>query len=342
MRQTDAAASATTHPVTDAFESLTITHDQLWLGSAPWQAPLAILPLGGVAAVPGELRLPPCPLIGVGDAAHPLAQLVDVVVEPPVSLEALTCAIVARPLAAAVIVQLLRLLPQLSPESGLAAESQAYALLQGSEEHRQWLAGRGAAGHVPAGRVHAERTGCMVRLTLDNPARGNAIDRTMRDALHEGLMLAAVDDSVRRIMLAGRGRCFSLGAELSEFGTTRDPALAHAIRQQTLPAMMAWRVADRLEAHVHGACVGAGLELAAWAGRVIARRDAWFQLPELAMGVLPGAGGCVSLIRRIGRQRTAAMILSGKRITAGRALEWGLVDELVDDFSADDGELDLG
>ncbi|RIL07464.1 MAG: enoyl-CoA hydratase, partial [Proteobacteria bacterium] len=88
---------------------------------------------------------------------------------------------------------------------------------------------------------------------------------------------------------------------------------------------------DRLEAHLHGACIGAGVELAAFAGRVVARADAWFALPELSMGLVPGAGGTVSLPRRIGRQRTAWLALSGARLDARTALGWGLVDELVDD-----------
>jgi enoyl-CoA hydratase/carnithine racemase len=71
--------------------------------------------------------------------------------------------------------------------------------------------------------------------------------------------------------------------------------------------------------------------MAAWAKRFTAAPGAWFQLPELAMGVLPGAGGCVSLTRRIGRQRTALLILSGKRITARTALGWGLIDAIVDE-----------
>ena len=65
--------------------------------------------------------------------------------------------------------------------------------------------------------------------------------------------------------------------------------------------------------------------------RLTASPEAWFQLPELAMGILPGAGGCVSLTRRIGRQRTALMILSGKRLNARQALAWGLVDAVMDE-----------
>jgi enoyl-CoA hydratase/carnithine racemase len=79
---------------------------------------------------------------------------------------------------------------------------------------------------------------------------------------------------------------------------------------------------------VHGACAGAGVELPAFAGRVIADPGTTFLLPELAMGLIPGAGGTVSLPRRIGRERTAKLALSGEPIDAKTALDWGLVDEL--------------
>jgi enoyl-CoA hydratase/carnithine racemase len=70
------------------------------------------------------------------------------------------------------------------------------------------------------------------------------------------------------------------------------------------------------------------VELPAFAGRVAARADATFWLPELALGLCPGAGGTVSLPRRIGRQRTAWLALSGRAIDARTALDWGLVDEV--------------
>jgi enoyl-CoA hydratase/carnithine racemase len=166
-------------------------------------------------------------------------------------------------------------------------------------------------------------------LTLDSPETGNAIDRTLRDELYEGLSLAALDREIATIELRARGKAFSLGAALGEFGTTIDPATAHAIRARTLPAHAAARCAERLEVYVQGACVGSGLELAAWARRIVATPTAWFQLPELAMGIIPGAGGCVALNRRIGRQRTALLVLSGQRLSARQALGWGLVDEIA-------------
>ena len=78
----------------------------------------------------------------------------------------------------------------------------------------------------------------------------------------------------------------------------------------------------------HGACVGAGTEITAFAGRVIAAPDAFFALPEVRMGLVPGAGGSVSVPRRIGRWRAAWLMLTGERLTAETALRWGLADEI--------------
>lgn len=309
--------------------SLTITADRLFAGLERWEGPLAFVDLDRATHWPEQLVLPPHPVIGHGNTDHPLAGKLDAVVETPVSAEAVMRQVEVSPRAAAISVQLLRLLSSLSPEAGLIAESLAYGLLQGSAEHRAWLDGR-SGGYIGQRAVRLERAGDHVTITLDHPASGNAIDRAMRDALYEAFELAALDTDVR-VSLRGAGRTFSLGAELAEFGTTADPATAHAIRMQTLPARLIARCAERLDVHVQGGCVGAGLEMAAWASTFTAASDAWFQLPELAMGVLPGAGGCVSLTRRIGRQRTALLILSGKRISARTALDWGLVDRIVDE-----------
>jgi enoyl-CoA hydratase/carnithine racemase len=89
-------------------------------------------------------------------------------------------------------------------------------------------------------------------------------------------------------------------------------------------------VAERVRVEVHGACVGAGIELPAFAARVVAHPAAFFQLPEIGMGLIPGAGGTVSLPRRIGRQRTAWLALTGSRLDAPTALAWNLIDEVCD------------
>lgn len=299
---------------------------------SPWDEPLAVVDLDAGGDWPSDPVLPPCPLVGLGRRDHPAAVHCDAVIEPPASLAAVERQVLAAPRAAAVAVQLLRMVPQLPDLAALDAESLAYATLQGSAEHRDWLARRSEAVPQPEGRIEMKRDDGLLEIILSRPAAGNAIDREMRDGLALAMSLALLDQTVERAILRGEGRCFSLGADLAEFGTTTDPATAHAIRALVLPSRFAVGCSDRLEAHLHGACVGAGLELAAWAHRVVARSDAWFHLPELAMGIIPGAGGCVSLSRRIGRQRTALMLLSGRRISVRTALAWGLVDAIVDDL----------
>jgi enoyl-CoA hydratase/carnithine racemase len=76
--------------------------------------------------------------------------------------------------------------------------------------------------------------------------------------------------------------------------------------------------------------LGSGIELPAFAHHVSAAPKSFFQLPELNFGLIPGAGGCASISRRIGRQHTAWMVLSGKKINARQALAWGLIDEIRD------------
>jgi enoyl-CoA hydratase/carnithine racemase len=148
----------------------------------------------------------------------------------------------------------------------------------------------------------------------------------MRDALTEAFQLVRLDPDITSVEVSANGPCFSAGGDLSEFGTVTDPMTAHEIRLRRMPARFLAAIADRCHVRVHGACVGAGIELPAFAGRISAAPDTFFQLPEVGMGLIPGAGGCVSIPRRIGRQRTAYMALTGRRIEASLALAWGLID----------------
>jgi len=88
--------------------------------------------------------------------------------------------------------------------------------------------------------------------------------------------------------------------------------------------------ADRVVVNVHGACIAAGIEIPAFARRITATPDAHFVLPELSLGLIPGAGGTASIVRRIGRHRMAYMALRQCAITAPTALAWGLVNEMDD------------
>ena len=143
-----------------------------------------------------------------------------------------------------------------------------------------------------------------------------------------GLLVACGDASVERVVLDGAGPSFCSGGDLAEFGTLPDPATAHLVRLTRSPARLLAELGPRLEVRLHGACIGAGIEMAAFAGRVIAHIDAVISLPEVGLGLIPGAGGTVSLPRRIGRHRTAELALGGGPIDAPTAQKWGLVDAI--------------
>lgn len=277
------------------------------------------------------LRALPAPVIGVGDTGAPLANACDALVAGPDAAAPLLDNIRRSPLAAMVFVQVLRMTETLPLSDALAAESLAYATLQNGPEFRAW---RDACAPLPAApdetgpAVLIERCDEHLRLTLNRPANRNGMTVEMRDALCEALQLALLDTSLTRIEIRARGKCFSTGGDLREFGTAPDPATAHLVRALALPGRLLAACASRSEAFVHGACVGSGIEFPAFAAGITATPDAWFQLPELKYGLIPGAGGCVSIARRIGRQHTAWLGLSGQRIGAQHALSWGLVDRL--------------
>ena len=145
--------------------------------------------------------------------------------------------------------------------------------------------------------------------------------------LADALSVAVVDESVT-VELRGAGPSFSSGGDLAEFGTFPDPATAHVSRLTRSPGRLVGLLGPRCTAFLHGACMGAGIEVSAFAGRVVADPDAVISLPELGIGLVPGAGGTVSISARIGRHRAALMALSTRSVPASTALEWGLVDDL--------------
>jgi hypothetical protein len=276
-----------------------------------------------------------CPVIGVmpgADNAFPDTAC-DAVVSSETELSGLAANVAHAPLAAAALVQVLRTTASLPIRDALTVESLAYAALQAGPEFRRWLAGLRAAERPvaeDAPPVLAERSGDRLTIVLNRPANRNALSVEMRDALCEALELAVADPAIRTVSISGAGRCFSVGGDLAEFGSTPDPATGHAIRAIRMPALLLAECADRAEFRLHGACIGAGIELPAFGRRVVARAYSFFQLPEITFGLIPGAGGCVSLPRRIGRQRTAYLALSARRINAAIALRWRLIDTLTD------------
>ena len=255
------------------------------------------------------------------------------------SVAACTEALVQRvdrwPQAAAVCDDVLRSIDPAAPaRGGLVTESLAYSTLQSGREFRDWLARRGpASSPTTPDPVLVERQGDSLNIWLNRPTRHNAFSTDMRQGLLDALTIAQLDTSVDRVLLAGNGPSFCSGGDLAEFGSFEDPASAHVARTRYSPALaldeLSVRLGEGLQAHVHGQVLGSGLEMAAFCGRVEAHPESHFGLPELALGLIPGAGGTVSVTRRIGRWRTAYLVLSGCTLTSATALEWGLIDAVA-------------
>lgn len=281
---------------------------------AQWHDLLAAL---GLTLTPAGAQDPPRPSVALPDPAAAAS-----------SLQAIAA---ACPQACLVLSQVLRASAGLEVRSALNVESFAYSTLLGGAEFRRWLDSRPARPVPPPGpdpAVLTERDDGVMRMTLNRPARRNAYSRELRDAFAEALLVPALDDTITRVVIEGAGPSFCSGGDLDEFGTAPDTATAHFIRTSGGAAGLLHRVADRTEVRLHGACVGAGIELAAFAGRVIAQPGTTFRLPEVGMGLIPGAGGTVSIPRRIGPWRTLYLALSGTALDVDTAARWGLVDQI--------------
>lgn len=284
------------------------------------------------STVIGAIGKTPCPTIGVGDGNTPLSKAVDLHCTDLGQAQSLLDNICEKPIAAMTLCQVLRITENMPLEQALTVESLAFSALQASEEHRCWQ-----ATHIPkptepdtGPAVLLNRQADILEATLNRPTRRNSFSVEIRDGLVETFQMVCMDDSIKKVILKGAGKCFSVGGELDEFGHVPSSAAGHMIRSIQFPARWLSRCADRVEVEVQSACIGAGIELPSFAGKVSARANAYFQLPELSMGVIPGAGGCIGITRRIGRQRTAYMAISGKKIKATQALEWGLIDQIID------------
>lgn len=305
------------------------------LSTADWSdpaVPAAIAALGERSVVTVGWSSVPLPSL-----AQPLLEALTMTLAPggpgaswvddAAGVETVVATASVAPGAAVTLATLLRATATTNAHDGLQLESLAYSMLLGGPEFATWRATRPVrAMPVVEHPVLVDRHDDVLTVTLNRPERHNAFSRAVRDGLIDALDVARLDPTVTEVILAGAGRSFCSGGDLDEFGTATDPVAAHLVRLARSAGWAVDRIHNRVTAHVHGACVGAGIEVPAFAARIEASADAWFRLPELTMGLIPGAGGTVSITRRIGRWRTAYLALSGRHLDAATALEWGLVD----------------
>lgn len=279
-------------------------------------------------AAQAYLQHAPALTLAVGHVPAPLRDLFDLVVDDALVADSVTASFERAPRAAIAAALLVR---NPSPDvwAGLVAESATYSLLQAGPEFADWLAGRAPAQPPDddSPRVRVGGDDDLTEIVLTRPARHNALDPQLRDELFAALL--GEYGSTGPIVVRAEGPSFCSGGDLDTFGTFPDPVTSHLIRLSRSLARAFHELADRLVVGIHGACLGAGIELPAFASHVVAADDARIGLPELDLGLVPGAGGTVSITHRVGGRRMLELLLLDGTITAADALEWGLVDEVV-------------
>ena len=287
---------------------------------APWRVLVGVVDAPTQDAAPGLLDVCLCS----GTAGDGWVRVPDLDTAVTIAHEACT----ASPRAAGVLTQVLRLNEGRGPAAGLATESLAYSMLLSGSEFRMWREGHPARAPRPSpDPVTTHWDDEAVQIVLNRPEVRNAYDPAMRDALVDALRAVGSHPARMEVRLTGAGPDFCSGGDLSWFGAAVDATEAHAVRTARSPGPLLSALGAITS--VHGACVGAGIELPAFCPRIEAHPDSWFQLPEVSMGLIPGAGGTASILARIGRRRLAWMALSGVRVDAAEALSWGLIDVIT-------------
>ncbi len=208
---------------------------------------------------------------------------------------------------------------------------------------------QGEAGAAAAGAAHGphlliETAGPVLRITLDNPRRKNALTVGMIDAIADAVEAAGRDDTTRVIVLGATGDDFCTGIDLAEANTSggagdrgarAKPRTGHLQRSFTYGAHRMIRALDAVQvpvvAGVRGWAAGIGNMLALSADVVIATPSAKFWVPFVTKGFTPDSGNTYLLPRLVGVARAKEMILRGKPVDGERAARWGLVSDCVAD-----------
>jgi 3-hydroxyacyl-CoA dehydrogenase len=174
--------------------------------------------------------------------------------------------------------------------------------------------------------------GDIAVITLNSPPV-NALSAKVREGLYEGFKAAGADPAAKAIVLICEGRTFIAGADITEFGgAMAGPSL------QDVQDMME-NSPKPVIAAIHGTVLGGGLEVALCAHFRVAVPSAKFGLPEVNLGLLPGAGGTQRLPRVVGPERALEMMTTGRHVPAKEALAGGLADELVEEGKLKEGAL---
>ena len=177
--------------------------------------------------------------------------------------------------------------------------------------------------------VDVEREGPVARIFLNRPEKANALNSAMLEELRNAFHNLASEPGLRVVVLGGKGKTFCGGADTRELGSLNASnagafvekihRVCAAIRELPVPVV----------ARLHGAVIGAGLEIAAACDLRVAADGTKFAMPEVKLGI-PSVVEAALLPRLMGSGRAAWLVLTGEAIDARRALEWGLIEEIGD------------
>jgi 3-hydroxyacyl-CoA dehydrogenase len=171
--------------------------------------------------------------------------------------------------------------------------------------------------------VDLDRRGRVAVITVNNPPV-NALSQHVRQGLRDGITQAVADAGVAAIVIVCAGRTFIAGADITEFGKPPQAPSLHDVLDLIEGS------AKPVVAAVHGTALGGGLEVTLACHYRVGVKDARFGLPEVKLGLLPGAGGTQRLPRVVGVEKALGMMVSGDPIRADDALKSGLIDEIVE------------
>src|SRR3954467_4833382 len=176
--------------------------------------------------------------------------------------------------------------------------------------------------------VEFQREGGVAGFFLNRPQKVNALDSATLDALAAALQ--KVDEGIHVVVLGGHGKAFCAGADVNELRSLDPPTAREFIGRVHRACDAVRKLPMPVVARLHGAVIGAGLELAAACDLRVAATGTRFAMPEVRLGI-PSVVEAALLPRLMGSGRAAWLVLTGEPIDAERAREWGLVESVADD-----------
>jgi 2-(1,2-epoxy-1,2-dihydrophenyl)acetyl-CoA isomerase len=183
--------------------------------------------------------------------------------------------------------------------------------------------------------VQVERQGAVMRIVMDRPEAMNAADEALSEALRDAVQEAARDESVRAVVLTGNGKAFCSGADLKAGFTPAEdglPNIGDALRNRFHPIIEGLRTMPKPAiAAINGPAVGIGLSFALACDLQVAARSSYLLLAFVNIGLVPDGGSSFLIPERVGFARAAEMAMLGERVAAEKALDWGLINRVVED-----------